>query len=220
MHCGVRFQVLHLLQLCVYQAEDRAVWWCTEQDSTPRSPWALSRSSGDPVHRVQPTGSCGFGLIPLLNRYGGFKGCTGLLLTNVLCIEYENINIQYSERFYFSRYDGCEQTQRSERLLTPLTVCSLQDLLPELQTVCQCYEAVVPPVVPVVTPAEVVPTEELEPKPEKTPEAKQMTGTKRKRTCKDASGPPAKKILGDGTRSPTTPVTWRSSSTGIVIKLV
>lgn len=85
---------------------------------------------------------------------------------------------------------------------------------------CQCCEAVVPPVVPAVTPAEVVPTPEPEPTPEKTPESKQITGTKRKRLFKDASEPPAKKILGDGTRSPTTPVTWRSSSNGIVIKLV
>ncbi|XP_029306579.1 ribonucleases P/MRP protein subunit POP1 [Cottoperca gobio] len=92
-----------------------------------------------------------------------------------------------------------------------------KDLLPELQTVCQCCEAVVPPVVPVVTPAEAVATLELEPMPEKTPEAKQITGTKRKRSFKGASGPPAKKILGDGTRSPTTPVTWKSSSNGIVI---
>ncbi|KAM7420192.1 hypothetical protein PAMA_014749 [Pampus argenteus] len=58
---------------------------------------------------------------------------------------------------------------------------------------------------------------ESEPKPEKTREANQITGSKRKRSRKDASGPPAKKILGDGTRSPTTPVTWKSSSTGIVI---
>ncbi|TMS11292.1 Ribonucleases P/MRP protein subunit POP1 [Larimichthys crocea] len=93
--------------------------------------------------------------------------------------------------------------------------CLLQDLLPELQTVCQCCEAVVPPVVPVVIPAGVVLTPE--PESEKTPEAQQVTGTKRKRSGKDASVPPAKKILGDGTRSPTTPVTWKSSSTGIVI---
>ncbi|KAM6935643.1 ribonucleases P/MRP protein subunit POP1 isoform 2-T2 [Lycodopsis pacificus] len=92
-----------------------------------------------------------------------------------------------------------------------------QDLLAELQTVCQCCEAVLPPAAPVVTPAEVVPALEPETKPEKNPDAKQMTGTKRKRTCKDASEPPAKKILGDGTRSPTTPVTWKSSSNGIVI---
>lgn len=105
-------------------------------------------------------------------------------------------------------------------MLTPESVCSFQDLLPELQTVCQCCEAVLPPVVPVVMPAEVEPTVESEPKPEKTPEAKKMTGTKRKRNHKDASGPPAKKILGDGTRSPNTPVTWKSSSSGIVIKFV
>ncbi|TKS81641.1 Ribonucleases P/MRP protein subunit POP1 [Collichthys lucidus] len=53
-----------------------------------------------------------------------------------------------------------------------------KDLLPELQTVCQCCEAVVPPVVPVVIPAGVVLTPE--PESEKTPEAQQVTGTKRK----------------------------------------
>ncbi|XP_039972996.1 ribonucleases P/MRP protein subunit POP1 [Xiphias gladius] len=94
---------------------------------------------------------------------------------------------------------------------------SKQDLLHELQGVCQCCEAVVSPVVPVVTPAEVAPTPEPELKPDKTPDAIQIPGTKRKWNYKNASGPPAKKILGDGTRSPSTPVTWRSSSTGIVI---
>ncbi|XP_056290112.1 ribonucleases P/MRP protein subunit POP1 isoform X2 [Pseudoliparis swirei] len=89
-----------------------------------------------------------------------------------------------------------------------------QDLLPELQAVCQCDEAVLPPA---VTPAEVVPALEPEPEPEKTPESKPTTGTKRKRTFKDAREPSAKMILGDGTRSPTTPVTWKSSSNGIVI---
>ncbi|KAG7237310.1 hypothetical protein INR49_032493 [Caranx melampygus] len=89
-----------------------------------------------------------------------------------------------------------------------------EDLLPELQSVCQCCEAVVPPLVPVVTPAEVTITPEPELTPEKTPE---IPGNKRKRNSKDPSVPPAKKILGDGTRSPTTPVTWRSNSTGIVI---
>lgn len=105
-------------------------------------------------------------------------------------------------------------------MLTPETVRSFQDLLSELQSVCQCCEAVLPPAVPVVTPAEVAPTTESESMPEKTPEVKQMTGTKRKRSHKDTSGPPAKKILGDGTRSPNTPVTWKSTSTGIVIKFV
>ncbi|CAN9514059.1 unnamed protein product [Ophioblennius macclurei] len=92
-----------------------------------------------------------------------------------------------------------------------------QDLLPELQAVCQCYEAVVPPVVPVATPAEVQPAAESVAKPKNPPETKSIPGTKRKRNCKEANGPPAKKILGDGTRSPSTPVTWKSSSTGIVI---
>uniref|UniRef100_A0A3P8SDF7 POP1 homolog, ribonuclease P/MRP subunit n=1 Tax=Amphiprion percula TaxID=161767 RepID=A0A3P8SDF7_AMPPE len=92
-----------------------------------------------------------------------------------------------------------------------------QDLLPELQAVCQCCEAVLPPVVPVVTPAEANPILEPESRPENPPEAKPVPGTKRKRSSKDAGGPPAKKILGDGTRLPTTPVTWKSSSTGIVI---
>ncbi|KAK2844132.1 hypothetical protein Q5P01_010791 [Channa striata] len=91
-----------------------------------------------------------------------------------------------------------------------------QDLLTELQIVCQC-EAVVAPVVPVVMPTEVPPIPEPEPTSGKTPKAIQVPGMKRKQSCKDASGPPAKKILGDGTRSPTTPVTWKSSSTGIVL---
>uniref|UniRef100_A0A668RER9 Uncharacterized protein n=1 Tax=Oreochromis aureus TaxID=47969 RepID=A0A668RER9_OREAU len=88
-----------------------------------------------------------------------------------------------------------------------------QDLLHELQTVCQCCEAVIPPAAPV----EVNPTLEADSEPENTPEAKPVPGTKRKRSRKDATGPPAKKILGDGTRLPSTPVSWRSSSNGIVI---
>uniref|UniRef100_A0A3P9JBL1 POP1 homolog, ribonuclease P/MRP subunit n=1 Tax=Oryzias latipes TaxID=8090 RepID=A0A3P9JBL1_ORYLA len=92
-----------------------------------------------------------------------------------------------------------------------------QDLLPELQRVCECFEAVVPPVIPVATPAESASTLESEPKPEVSPKAKVTPGGKRKRSRVDAGGPPAKKILGDGTRSPDTPVTWKSSSSGIVI---
>ncbi|XP_034029730.1 ribonucleases P/MRP protein subunit POP1 isoform X2 [Thalassophryne amazonica] len=88
-----------------------------------------------------------------------------------------------------------------------------QDLLPELQSVCQCCEAVIPPAVPVVTPAQDVPNTQ----PEQTPEPTQTPGTKRKGSRLEAREPPAKKILGDGTRSPTTPVTWKSTSTGIVI---
>lgn len=105
-----------------------------------------------------------------------------------------------------------------QKTLNPDGVSFLQDLLPELQSVCQCCEAVVPPPVPVVTPAQVTPTPAPALTPEKTSEARQIPGSKRKRKSKDPGVPPAKKILGDGTRSPTTPVTWRSSSTGIVIK--
>lgn len=85
---------------------------------------------------------------------------------------------------------------------------------------CKCFEAEIPPATPVVTPADLdpIPVPELE--TVKTPQAKQRPGTKRKLSSKEADEPPAKKILGDGTRSPTTPVTWRSCSTGIVIKLV
>lgn len=80
---------------------------------------------------------------------------------------------------------------------------------------CQCHEAVVPPVVPEVSDAP-----QPESKPENTSEEKLKRGTKRKRNSKDTSEPPVKKILGDGTRLPGTPVTWKSCSTGIVIKLV
>lgn len=104
----------------------------------------------------------------------------------------------------------------SAGLLIPYMVSSFQDLLHELQTVCQCCEAVIPPAAPV----EVNPTLEADSEPENTPEAKPVPGTKRKRSRKDATGPPAKKILGDGTRLPSTPVSWRSSSNGIVIKFV
>lgn len=83
---------------------------------------------------------------------------------------------------------------------------------------CQCGEAVRPPLVPVVKSAEVPLTHELEERAEKTPEAKQPSGAKRKRASEPPAGPPAKKILGDGTRSPSTPVTWKSSSSGIIIQ--
>ncbi|XP_054897803.1 ribonucleases P/MRP protein subunit POP1 isoform X2 [Poeciliopsis prolifica] len=88
-----------------------------------------------------------------------------------------------------------------------------QDLLLELQSVCQCSEAVAPPVEPEVLGAEADPA----PQPEPNPDNELKAGAKRKRRCKDAGEPPAKRILGDGTRLPTSPVTWRSSSTGLVI---
>lgn len=92
-----------------------------------------------------------------------------------------------------------------------------QDLLGELQRVCDCSEAVIPVVVPVVQQAEVFPSEETGESPKPSAVTKQISGTKRKRSSKDQSGPPAKKILGDGTRSPTTPVTWKSSSSTTII---
>lgn len=65
LKAAVCFQVLLLLQAYVCQVADRVVLQCTEQDGTPLSPWALSPFSGDPKHKVQLSGSCGFGLIPL-----------------------------------------------------------------------------------------------------------------------------------------------------------
>ncbi|KAM9806947.1 ribonucleases P/MRP protein subunit POP1 [Syngnathus typhle] len=91
-----------------------------------------------------------------------------------------------------------------------------QDVLTEFQSVCQC-QPVVPLPVPSVLHAEVISATDLEPKPDENPPTKQTPGMKRKQNPKDASGPVAKKILGDGTRSPNTPVTWKSSSTGILI---
>ncbi|MEQ2171201.1 hypothetical protein GOODEAATRI_008226, partial [Goodea atripinnis] len=61
---------------------------------------------------------------------------------------------------------------------------------------------------------------QVEAESENIPDNKLKPGAKRKRSRKDASEPAEKKILGDGTRLPSTPVTWKSSSTGIVIKNV
>lgn len=195
------FQVLHLLQSQVCQGKDRVAWWCTEQKHTHRSPWALSPSSGDPAHRAPATGNCGFGLIPPWNRYStSFRQRNWTNNHVVLC-------------------KGSFKVYLLLRTCYNSHFCFLQDLLPQLQAVCQCSEALFPPVLPVGVPAE-VPAHGVEPKSEKSSEVEQVTGTKRKRTGEDASAPPAKKILGDGTRSPTTPVTWRSSTTGIVIKWV
>ncbi|XP_052362546.1 LOW QUALITY PROTEIN: ribonucleases P/MRP protein subunit POP1-like [Oncorhynchus keta] len=98
------------------------------------------------------------------------------------------------------------------------------DLLPELQAVCQCSEAVLPPApvdLPVPQPA---PTPTLAPGPGAGPEAVQASGSGSKRKWAsrepEAAGPPAKKLLGYSTISATRPVTWRSSTTGIVIRWV
>ncbi|XP_041758253.2 ribonucleases P/MRP protein subunit POP1 isoform X1 [Coregonus clupeaformis] len=103
------------------------------------------------------------------------------------------------------------------------------DLLPELQAVCQCSEAVLPPapvelpvpqpaLAPTSTPA---PTPTLAHGPGACPEAEQASGSGSKRKWssgeREAAGPAAKKLLGNSTTSATTPVTWRSCTTGIVI---
>ncbi|KAJ8013410.1 hypothetical protein DPEC_G00052980 [Dallia pectoralis] len=83
------------------------------------------------------------------------------------------------------------------------------DLIPELQAVCQCYEVM----------EEEILQPENGPASEVLPQAGQASGSKRRRPFgKDVSaGPPAKKMLGFSTRHPSTPLTWRSSTTGIVI---
>ncbi|KAJ8353849.1 hypothetical protein SKAU_G00214160 [Synaphobranchus kaupii] len=95
-----------------------------------------------------------------------------------------------------------------------------QDLLTELQLVCQCSEAVVPPT-PVPLPAPEPHPAPGPTGPTETPDKEQPAGRKRKRKrAEEGSGDavPVKKILGDGTRSPSTPITWKSDSTGIVIR--
>ncbi|XP_023667281.2 ribonucleases P/MRP protein subunit POP1 [Paramormyrops kingsleyae] len=90
-----------------------------------------------------------------------------------------------------------------------------QDLLPELQAVCQCSEPLTPPVpVPVAPPAP-------DPDPAQTPEVpdgKQPRGKARKRVGGHReAGVPAKKILGDGTRPGSAATCWRCDSTGVVM---
>ncbi|GAA6098880.1 ribonucleases P/MRP protein subunit POP1 [Tachysurus ichikawai] len=88
-----------------------------------------------------------------------------------------------------------------------------QDVLPELQAVCQSFEAVAPAVV------EAVPSEKLAEKPPASSDGifkPKCTKGKRKRAAENKDYP-AKKIVGDGTRSLTTPVSWVSCKTEIVI---
>ncbi|XP_067094443.1 ribonucleases P/MRP protein subunit POP1 [Osmerus mordax] len=105
-----------------------------------------------------------------------------------------------------------------------------QDLLPELRAVCQCSEAVPPPPTLEEMPPAPAPAPPSQPPPgpaqapgpdteTKGPQPDGTKASKRKRSQgeTETTGPPAKKVLGDGTRSPTTPVTWRSSTTGIVL---
>ncbi|XP_007234784.3 ribonucleases P/MRP protein subunit POP1 [Astyanax mexicanus] len=91
-----------------------------------------------------------------------------------------------------------------------------QELLSELQVVCQCFEAVSPP--PSETPVEAGPSDQPSaPASSDLKSEPQHPGKKRKREGDGKEDKPAKKILGDGTRSPMTPVSWRSAENDIVI---
>lgn len=89
-----------------------------------------------------------------------------------------------------------------------------QDLLPELQAVCQCFEAVAPVFVKVVPSENMAEANLVPPAPDVNAEPQ---CTRRKRKVNENDGP-AKKIVGDGTRSLTTPVSWMSWKTEIVIR--
>ncbi|XP_053343428.1 ribonucleases P/MRP protein subunit POP1 [Clarias gariepinus] len=107
----------------------------------------------------------------------------------------------------------CSTTSPHRQLWIWLHPSLKQDLLPELQAVCQCFEAVVPAAV------EVIPSEKLpEPNaPSDLISKPRCTKRKRKVEAGDENDSPAKKIVGDGTRSLTTAVSWMSCKTEIVI---
>lgn len=131
----VCLQVLHLLQCQVCQGKDRVAWWFTEQKNTPHSPWALSLSSGDPVHRAAATGSCGFGLIPPWSRYTSpFHQRNWTSNRVVFCISqfklylllWKNLALfLVSRRIFFLSYKRCASALR----LFFLHFCQLEYLL-------------------------------------------------------------------------------------------
>uniref|UniRef100_W5MUE7 POP1 homolog, ribonuclease P/MRP subunit n=1 Tax=Lepisosteus oculatus TaxID=7918 RepID=W5MUE7_LEPOC len=89
-----------------------------------------------------------------------------------------------------------------------------QDLLPELQLVCQCSEPPEPGP-PVALP--VLARGSAGEEPAEAREA-QRPGKKRKRSGAEGEAVvPVKKIIGDGTRQAASPLSWRSEATGIVI---
>lgn len=90
------------------------------------------------------------------------------------------------------------------------------DLLEELQKVCGCSEPVVPVAVPEAIPV-APPSGDTQKSTKRSSEVRPTSGTKRKRRSSGQSEPPAKKLLGDGTRPPTAPVTWTSTSSSTVI---
>ncbi|KAL7835658.1 hypothetical protein SRHO_G00280050 [Serrasalmus rhombeus] len=94
-----------------------------------------------------------------------------------------------------------------------------QDLLPELQSVCQCFEAMAPATEANTSKpqAEPGPADHLTAPTLSDPSTKPQNSRKRKQEDGGYDNYPAKKILGDGTRSLMTPVSWKSSKTDIVI---
>ncbi|XP_072547652.1 ribonucleases P/MRP protein subunit POP1 [Salminus brasiliensis] len=91
-----------------------------------------------------------------------------------------------------------------------------QDLVTELQTVCQCFEAV-PPIPSEATVESVITDQPTTPASSEPKSEPPHPRKKRKREGDGNDDRPAKKILGDGTRSPMTPFSWRSSQTNIMI---
>lgn len=111
----------------------------------------------------------------------------------------------------------CSTTSPQRQLWIWVHPSLKQDLLPELQTVCQCFEPVGPAGVEVVPSENLVGASlisnalsEFSPKP-------QCTRRKRKVEADNENDCPVRKIVGDGTRSLTTPVSWSSCNTEIVI---
>ncbi|TSK20265.1 Ribonucleases P/MRP protein subunit POP1 [Bagarius yarrelli] len=93
-----------------------------------------------------------------------------------------------------------------------------QDLLPELQAVCQCFEAITPAVVEVVPSQNLAKENPAPPATSDTTYKPQGTLKRKRKLASDIQKEyPAKKIVGDGTRSLTTPVSWRSCKTSVVI---
>ncbi|KAI4881778.1 hypothetical protein NFI96_011476, partial [Prochilodus magdalenae] len=92
-----------------------------------------------------------------------------------------------------------------------------QDLLPVLQAVCQCFEEVTPAVEENSLKPQVEPGPTAPAFSDPCSETQRQGKRKRKNMGDDNDHRPAKKILGDGTRSPITPVSWKSSKTDIVI---
>ncbi|MCI4391374.1 hypothetical protein PGIGA_G00133550 [Pangasianodon gigas] len=111
----------------------------------------------------------------------------------------------------------CSTTSPHRQLWIWLHPSLKQDLLPELQAVCQCFEAVAPAVVEVVPSENLAEASPIPPAPSDLSSEPQCSKRKRKVEADDENGCPAKKIVGDGTRSLSTPVSWMSSTTEIVI---